>query len=52
MPYCTATDLGVFWLKPYNTEVNEGIGHFRLFINKMCITKIHNSINRISYLLA
>jgi len=50
MRYCTATDLGVFWLKPYNTEVNEGIGHLRLFINKMCIMKRHKSINRILYM--
>lgn len=47
MRYCTATDLSVFWLKQYNTEVNEGRGHLRLFINKMCTTKRHKPINRI-----
>jgi hypothetical protein len=49
MCHCTATDLRVFWLKQYNTEVNEGRGHLRLFANKMFITKRHNSINRILY---
>ena len=42
--------LGVFWLKPYNTEVNEGRGHLRLFINKTCKTKGHKSINRLLYM--
>jgi hypothetical protein len=50
MRYCTATDLGVFWLKPYNTEVNEDRDYLGLFINKMRITKKHNSINRILYM--
>jgi len=43
-------DLGVFWLKQHNTEVNEGRSHLRLLINKMCVTKRHKSMNRILYM--
>ena len=30
--------------------MNESIGHLRLFTNKICIKKIHNSVNRMLYM--